>query len=127
MGTTLRLRGELPPEVASIDSDLGETDLFAFGLQGEYDTRDDDYWPTHGSLAVLKGWFFTDALGASSQFQRVVAGWSWYTRLRGERLLLATNVNAAAASDDAPSYLLPSLGAGRFGLRGSRRAGIATR
>jgi hypothetical protein len=27
-------------------------------------------------------------------------------------------VNAAAASDDAPSYLLPSLGAGRFGLRG---------
>jgi hypothetical protein len=118
MGTTLRLRGELPPEIASIDSDLGDTDLFAVGLQGEYDTRDDDYWPTHGSLAVLKGWFFTDALGASSQFQRVVAGWSWYTRLRGERLLLATNVNAAAASDDAPSYLLPSLGAGRFGLRG---------
>jgi len=118
MGTTLRLRGELPPEIASIDSDLGDTDLFAVGLQGEFDTRDDDYWPTHGSLAVLKGWFFTDALGASSQFQRVVAGWSWYTRLRGERLLLATNVNAAAASDDAPSYLLPSLGAGRFGLRG---------
>lgn len=118
MGTTLRLRGELPPEVASIDSDLGDTDLFAVGLQGEYDTRDDDYWPTRGSLAVLKGWFFTDALGASSQFQRMMVGWSWYARLRGERLLLATNVNAAAASEDAPSYLLPSVGAGRFGLRG---------
>jgi hypothetical protein len=118
MHTTVRLRDELPPELTSVDTDLGETDLFALGLQGEYDTRNDDYWPTHGSLAVLKGWFFVDALGASRQFQRMLVGWSWYTPLRGERLLLATNLNAAAASDGTPSYLLPSLGAGRFGLRG---------
>jgi outer membrane protein assembly factor BamA len=118
MQTTLRLRDDLPSEIPPLDDDLGQTDLFALGLQGEYDTRDDDYWPTHGSLAMLKGWFFTDALGGSRQFQRVMAAWSWYTRLRGERLLLATNVNMAAASDDAPSYLLPSVGAGRFGLRG---------
>ena len=116
MGTTVRLRDELPPELEALDSDLGRTDLFALGLQGEYDTRDDDYWPTHGSLALLKTWFFTG--GSTPDFQRMTAGWSWYTRLRGERLLLATNVNAATASDDAPSYLLPSVGAGRFGLRG---------
>ena len=116
MGTTLRLRDDLPPEISTSDTDPGRTDLFALGLQGEYDTRDDDYWPTHGSLAVLKAWFFPGS--SSREFQRLMAGWSWYTRLRGERLLLATNVNAAAASDDAPSYLLPSVGAGRFGLRG---------
>ncbi|HTK69190.1 MAG TPA: BamA/TamA family outer membrane protein [Candidatus Eisenbacteria bacterium] len=116
MGTTVRLRDELPPELAALDSDLGHTDLFALGLQGEYDTRDDDYWPTRGSLALLKTWFFTG--GSTANFQRMTAGWSWYTRLRGERLLLATNVNAATASDEAPSYLLPSVGAGRFGLRG---------
>jgi hypothetical protein len=118
MQTTLRLRDDLPPEIPPLDEDLSQTDLLALGLQAEYDTRDDDYWPTHGSLAMLKGWFFTDELGASRQFQRAMAAWSWYTRLRGERLLLATNVNMAAASDDAPSYLLPSVGAGRFGLRG---------
>ncbi|HEX5030008.1 MAG TPA: BamA/TamA family outer membrane protein [Candidatus Eisenbacteria bacterium] len=118
MHTDVDLRRDLPPALDSLDVDSGQADLFAVGLQGEYDTRNDDYWPTRGSLAVLKAWFFTDALGASSQFQRMLVGWSWYTRLRGERLLLATNVNAAAASDDAPSYLMPSLGAGRFGLRG---------
>lgn len=118
MRTTVNLRGELPPELSSLESDLTQTDLFAFGLQGEYDTRDDDYWPTGGSVALLKTWFFTDGLGASREFQRVMMGWSWYTRLRGEGLLLATNLNAAAASSDAPSYMLPSVGAGRFGLRG---------
>jgi len=118
MQTTARLRDELPPELSSLESDLTQTDLFALGLQGEYDTRDDDYWPTGGSLAVLKAWFFMDALGASREFQRVLMGWSWYTRIRGERLLLATNLAAAAASGDAPSYMLPSVGAGRFGLRG---------
>jgi hypothetical protein len=118
MGTEVRLRGDLPPEIAPLDEDLARTTLFAPGLQAEYDTRDDDYWPTHGSLALLKGWFFTDAFGASREFQRYMGGWSWYTRLRGERLLLATNITAAGAAGDAPSYLLPSVGAGRFGLRG---------
>ena len=118
MHTTVRLRAELPPTLASLDPDLGGIDMFALGLQGEYDTRNDDYWPTHGSLAMLKGWFFTDALGATRVFQRFVAGWSYYMRLRGERLLLATNLNAAAASDNTPLYLMPSVGAGRFGLRG---------
>ena len=118
MNTRARLRDDLSPGVSPPDEDLTRTYLFAPGLQAEYDTRDDDYWPTHGSFALLKAWLFTDALGGSREFQRYMVGWSWYTRLRGEGLLLAANVTAAGAAGDAPSYMLPSVGTGRFGLRG---------
>jgi hypothetical protein len=69
-------------------------------------------------VAKLKGWFFTDQLGGSRNFQRYFGGWSWYTTLRDRRFVLATNANASAAAGDAPFYALPSVGAGLYGLRG---------
>ncbi|MGH7493039.1 MAG: BamA/TamA family outer membrane protein [bacterium] len=104
----------LPPAAA----DISDMQLFAVGLQGEADTRNDDYWPTHGTLARLKAWFFVDALGGERSFQRYVLFWSWYAPVRGERLVLATNLNASGASDDAPFWALPAVGFGRGGLRG---------
>jgi Omp85 superfamily domain len=118
MKATVGLHGDLPPELPPIDADREATNLFAPGLQGEYDTRDDDYWPTHGSLASLKGWFFSDGLGSSRSFQRYTAAWSWYVPMPRERWVLATNVNAGTAAGDAPFYMLPSIGAGQYGLRG---------
>jgi hypothetical protein len=102
---------------AEVGKDLPAQSLVAPGLQGEVDTRDNDYWPRHGSVAKLKTWFFTDDLGGSRNFQRYFGGWSWYTTLR-PRVVLATNATAAAASGDAPFYMLPSVGAGTYGLRG---------
>jgi outer membrane protein assembly factor BamA len=98
--------------------DLSTTGLFAPGIQGEIDTRDDDYWPTSGSLVKLKGLFFTDALGGSRTFQRYQGTWSWYVRLHGKRLALATNLNLCGVAGDTPFYGLCSIGTGRFGLRG---------
>lgn len=117
MRTTAELRNA-PSGSEPSNADLARTDLFAPGLQVEYDTRDDDYWPTAGSLARLKSWFFSDALGGSRSFQRYMGTWSWYTRLPDERIVLATNVNVSAAAGDAPFYALPSVGAGTFALRG---------
>ena len=118
MQTTATLRDSAGSGADPAGDDLAETDLAAPGFIAELDTRDNDYWPTAGSLARVKAFFFTDALGGARAFQRYVAAWSWYGRLRGERLVLATNANAAGASGDAPFYALPSVGAGRFGLRG---------
>ena len=118
MQTTATLRDSVGPGLEPTEGDLVETDLAAPGFHAELDTRDNDYWPTAGSLARVKALFFTDALGGVRSFQRYVVAWSWYGRLRGERWILATNVNAAGASGDAPFYALPSVGAGRFGLRG---------
>jgi len=103
-----------PPAVA----DLARTDLFAPGLQAEVDTRDDDFWPTTGSVGRLRAFFFSSALGGSRTFQRYVAMWSWYGRLHGEALVLAANVNVCGAHGDAPFYSLCTLGMGRGGLRG---------
>ena len=98
--------------------DRAKIDLVAPGLQAEYDSRDDDYWPSHGSYAIARGSFFTPGLGSSREFQRYTAGWSWYGTLRPERLVLATNVNAAIASGDVPFWAIPSVGQGMYGLRG---------
>jgi hypothetical protein len=44
--------------------------------------------------------------------------WSWYTELGRPALVLATNINAAAAAGDVPFWAIPSVGAGAYGLRG---------
>jgi len=107
----------LPPEISAPSGDFGAANLFAPGAQIERDTRNDDYWPTDGSLVKAKGWFYTSALGGSRDFQRYVAAWSQYVPLR-ERLTLAANANVLAAAGDVPFYMLPSVGAGEYGLRG---------
>src|SRR5262245_22896614 len=110
-------RADLPPDIPEPSGDVGSTDLFAPGIQAEHDTRNDEYWPTTGSLGKAKGSFFTDALGGSRDFQRYLVAWSQFLPLR-ERLTLATNANVIAAAGDVPFYMLPSVGSGEFGLRG---------
>jgi hypothetical protein len=103
-----------PPNV----EDLATANLLAPGIQLEFDTRDDDYWPSRGSIATLKSNFFTSALGSDSDFERYMAAWCWYTSLRGPTLLLATNASVTAATGEVPFWAIPSVGAGLYGLRG---------
>jgi len=118
LGASVKIRDStglgLPPAAA----DMSNMQLFAAGLQGEADTRNDDYWPTGGMLARAKAWFFLNALGGERSFQRYVLFWSWYTPLSGESLVLATNLNAMSAGGDTPFWALPAVGFGRGGLRG---------
>ena len=107
--------GSLP---VPVPADTARTGLFAWGLQGEGDTRNSDYWPTHGILVRLKAFFFTDALGGSRTFQRYLFSGSWYTPLRGEQLALATNLSACGVSGGSPFWTMCSIGSGRGGLRG---------
>ena len=104
----------LPPDA----QDLTVTNLLAPGLQAEFDTRDDDYWPRRGSLASLKANFFATGLGSAREFQRYVLAWSWYATLPQPALVLATNLNAAAAMGDTPFWAIPTVGGGAYGLRG---------
>jgi hypothetical protein len=104
----------LPPP----SQDLSTTNLLAPGVQAEFDTRDDDYWPRRGSLASAKANFFAAGLGSSREFQRYAIAWSWYTRLPAPALVLATNLNAAASMGDVPFWAIPSVGGGAYGLRG---------
>jgi surface antigen Omp85-like protein len=116
--TTAKPRDAIPPGLPDLPDDFARNTLVAPGLQLELDTRDDDYWPTRGTILKAKTWFYASGLGSTRDFQRYSALWSWYTRIRGERLLLATNVYALGAAGDAPFYALPSIGFGEAGLRG---------
>jgi hypothetical protein len=98
--------------------DLPTTDLVAPGIVGEYDTRDDDYWPRRGSIASLKGNFFTSGLGSSRDFQRYAGAWCWYRQLPYPRTILAANAGLLAAAGDVPFWAIPSIGGGQYGLRG---------
>jgi hypothetical protein len=98
--------------------DLGFTNLLAPGVQAEFDTRDDDYWPRRGSLASAKANFFASGLGSSREFQRYAIAWSWYSGLPSTALVLATNLNASASMGDVPFWAIPSVGGGAYGLRG---------
>jgi outer membrane protein assembly factor BamA len=119
LSTTANPQDAVPPEVPELSGDFSHATLVAPGLQGEVDTRNDDYWPSSGTLAKLKGWFYSSSLGSSRDFQRYTAYWSWYTRLGSSSpFVLATNANSQAAAGDAPFYVLPSIGAGVGGLRG---------
>ncbi len=118
METTVTLRDSVGGPGLPPIPDQSRAQLLAPGLQAEYDTRDNDYWPASGSLAELKGRFFSTQSGASGSFQRYTTAWSWYNGLRGSDLVLATNINLCAAPGDAPFYGLCSLGSGRYTLRG---------
>jgi hypothetical protein len=118
MGTKVELQSGGRPAAPVPSDDASRATLIAPGLQAELDTRDDDYWPTHGSLAKVKGWFFSDGLGSSRDFQRYMAGWCWYTQIPSRRLVIATNANLLATAGDVPFYALPSVGSGEYALRG---------
>jgi len=111
-----------PPDNAAdpvpTPTDAKTANLIAPGLEGELDTRNDDYWPAHGSFGRLKGNFYTEALGSSRTFQRYMAAWSWYGQPRAERVVVATNLTVMAATGDAPFYALPSIGSGKNAFRG---------
>ena len=93
----------------------------------EFDTRDDDYWPSRGSIATAKANFFTSALGSDSDFERYMAAWCWYTSVRGPALLLATNASVTTAAGEVPFLGDPIRGRGPLRPRvATRRAATAT-
>src|SRR5690348_719998 len=61
----VRLRDTAGPGFPRALEDTSRTTLFAPGLLAELDTRDNDCWPTSGSLANVRALFFTSALGGS--------------------------------------------------------------
>jgi hypothetical protein len=118
LDTVAKPRDAVPPELPDLPEDFARQTLIAPGLQLELDTRDDDYWPTRGTIVKVKSWFYASGLGSTRDFQRYSALGSWYTPMRGDQLILATNIYALGAAGDAPFYALPSIGFGEAGLRG---------
>ena len=122
MKTEVGLRDSLalpvPPPIPLPAANSRSVELVAPNLQAELDTRDDDYYPSHGMYGQLKGSFFTKSLGSARTFQRYNAFWSVFRTLKPERVVVGANLIVCSANGDAPFWALCSVGAGRGALRG---------
>src|SRR6478736_2389884 len=118
LGATVAVRDTSGLGLLTTIPDTTSVTLFAPGAQAELDTRDSDYWPTHGTYANAKAFFFVNALGGDRTFQRFLLNWSWYTTLKTDRLVFAANLNTCGTHGDTPFWSLCAVGAGRSGLRG---------
>lgn len=117
MNTSIAIRDTsglgLPPAAG----DTSEMSILGFGVQGEMDTRNDDYWPTQGSFGNLRAFFLSNTGGDERSFQRYFFTWSQYTPIREKRLMAASNITICGANN-APFWSLCAVGSGRAGLRG---------
>ena len=72
----------------------------------EFDTRDDQTFPTSGDSMSFELLFYDEAVGSDFDFSSWDAFWHRY-RLIDDDLVLATELRAAQATEDAPFFMLP--------------------
>lgn len=74
-----------------------------------YDSRDNVFTPTRGIFSELDLTANLEALGASSNFQRVDWTGIWYRPLVEDRLFLGVKSDLALSFGDVPIYLRPAV------------------
>jgi len=72
----------------------------------EFDTRDDQTFPTSGDNLSLEVLFYDEAVGSDFDFTSWDSFWHRY-RLVDDDLVLAAELRAAQATQDAPFFMLP--------------------
>jgi hypothetical protein len=122
--STLKARG-LPEDIARLPQDIVETvpeDLLrtrtvAIGPHLQRDTRNDQFYPTQGTILNAGGDFFLKALGSKFDYQTYLVRFEGYRGL-GERQVLAFgSIGCAAAGDRVPFYDLCLFGSRNY-IRG---------
>jgi outer membrane protein assembly factor BamA len=105
----------LPPAIAAVPFEL-DTQLSAFGLRLQHDTRDSSFYPTHGTLFDFEANFFDSVFGSDFTFQIYALAYNHYIEL-AKNHVLALRGFGRAAGGDAPFFALSSFGM-RADLRG---------
>ncbi|MEM6966498.1 MAG: BamA/TamA family outer membrane protein [Bacteroidota bacterium] len=84
----------------------------ALGLVANYDSRDDIFYPSRGSIIELSGMWNANALGSDFNFQKIILDAAGYFSLK-EKNILALNLYAEFTLGDAPFNQLALLGGTR--------------
>lgn len=107
------LRTSVQADLSEFQIPVPEDDLqlrtAALGPRFERDTRDSQFYPTRGSLLDVTALFATEALGGRRSYQTYLVSASSFVGL-GQRHVLASRINACAASDRTPFYDLCLIG-----------------
>lgn len=98
-----------PDSVALPSLDL-ETRLLGPGLSYEFDTRDNEQWPSRGSYASANLRWSLDAFGADREYGQIKVHYNHYQPM-GQRGVLAWRASACGTSRHAPFFQLCQFGA----------------
>ena len=100
----------LPPDLIPPKIEL-DAFLSALAPRIQYDTRDNQFYPTQGTLVDFESAFFSEAFGSDFEFQTYSLSCNQYLGL-GEQLVLAFRGHGRYAAGDAPFFALSSFGSG---------------
>ena len=90
----------------------------ALGPMFAYDTRDNSTWPCHGVYLKLSSLFAGAALGSEYAYRQVSFDGRWFfTPIKSDPGVVASQFFAETGSGDIPFYKLPTIG-GKYALRG---------
>jgi hypothetical protein len=100
---------QLPPGSPPLPEIVLSATLAAAGLRVQYDSRDNQFYPTHGSLFDIKLDHFDDALGSDFNYTATSLTYNRYLGL-GDRQVLALRGITTFSSGDAPFFALARIG-----------------
>lgn len=83
--------------------------LSAIGLRVQYDTRDNEFYPTEGTLFDLKANYYGDFLGSDFDFRSTTLAYNRYVTITEGQVLALRGV-AEFESDNAPFFALSTYG-----------------
>ncbi len=96
---------ESNPELPTVTDNAITSSL---GLVTSYDSRNDNYYPTDGSLFEFAWIANDDAIGSDFNFIKLTSFYNYYSPV-SEKSVVALRANIADTNGDVPFYLLPAL------------------
>jgi outer membrane protein assembly factor BamA len=111
-------KDDLPPEAddESLPQDTEDV-TSGVGILLDYDTRDNKFYPHHGSFLDVNTNFAGGAIGSDRNYQQYEVGYNLYKEL-GENKIIAWRSTACFMGGDAPYYDLCMVGGEFDGIRG---------
>ena len=100
----------IPPALARVPLTL-DTQLSAFGLRLQHDTRDSTFYPTRGGLFDVQADFFAPTWGSDYEFQSYAVAYNHYLSLMTNHVV-ALRGYGRATGGNAPFFALASFGSG---------------
>lgn len=97
--------GAVVPGLPSVTENMTTSSL---GIMANYDTRDNNYYPTTGSYFEVAWTRDKDTWGSDFDFNRLASFYNYYYS-PSEKDVLAFRVHAANVHGDIPFYYLPTL------------------
>ena len=104
-----RVHGDFEQTIVPVPVEDADLRTALLGPRVERDTRDNQFYPTHGTVIEILALLADDSLGGRRTYQFYQASGSAYVGI-GARQVIAGRVNACAASDRTPFYDLCLIG-----------------